>query len=82
MFGAKIWTFNYYYFLLQDKTFGLKNKKGAKQQKFIKTVVHQVKSGPTGLKVSTRGSLLVEQANCIKLILGLQTHLPYICADY
>ena len=40
-------------FFLQDKTFGLKNKKGAKQQKFIKTVVHQVKSGPTGLKVST-----------------------------
>uniref|UniRef100_A0A8C5QYU0 Zinc finger CCCH domain-containing protein 15 n=1 Tax=Leptobrachium leishanense TaxID=445787 RepID=A0A8C5QYU0_9ANUR len=28
-----------------DKTFGLKNKKGAKQQKFIKNVTHQVKSG-------------------------------------
>jgi len=36
--------------IIEDKTFGLKNKKGAKQQKFIKTVVHQVKSGPTGLK--------------------------------
>ncbi|KAF5882095.1 zinc finger CCCH domain-containing protein 15, partial [Clarias magur] len=28
-----------------DKTFGLKNKKGAKQQKFIKAVTHQVKYG-------------------------------------
>ncbi|XP_009466293.1 PREDICTED: zinc finger CCCH domain-containing protein 15 [Nipponia nippon] len=28
-----------------DKTFGLKNKKGAKQQKFIKAVTHQVKFG-------------------------------------
>lgn len=30
---------------LQDKTFGLKNKKGAKQQTFIKSVQHQVKYG-------------------------------------
>jgi response regulator RpfG family c-di-GMP phosphodiesterase len=30
---------------LQDKTFGLKNKKGAKQQRFIQQVQHQVKSG-------------------------------------
>lgn len=30
---------------LQDKTFGLKNKKGAKQQKFIKNVTQQVKYG-------------------------------------
>jgi len=29
----------------QDKTFGLKNKKGAKQQKFIKAVTQQVKCG-------------------------------------
>nr|XP_013815951.1 PREDICTED: zinc finger CCCH domain-containing protein 15 [Apteryx mantelli mantelli] len=29
----------------RDKTFGLKNKKGAKQQKFIKAVTHQVKFG-------------------------------------
>lgn len=29
----------------QDKTFGLKNKKGAKQQKFIQQVEKQVKSG-------------------------------------
>lgn len=32
-------------FFLQDKTFGLKNKKGAKQQKFIKNVTQQVKYG-------------------------------------
>lgn len=30
---------------VQDKTFGLKNKKGAKQQKFIKNVTQQVKYG-------------------------------------
>lgn len=30
---------------LQDKTFGLKNKKGAKQQRFIQQVEKQVKSG-------------------------------------
>ncbi|XP_075036020.1 zinc finger CCCH domain-containing protein 15 [Mixophyes fleayi] len=28
--------------IIEDKTFGLKNKKGAKQQKFIKNVTHQV----------------------------------------
>ncbi|XP_061913950.1 zinc finger CCCH domain-containing protein 15 [Entelurus aequoreus] len=31
--------------IIEDKTFGLKNKKGAKQQKFIKNVTQQVKSG-------------------------------------
>lgn len=30
---------------LQDKTFGLKNKKGKKQQVFIKQVTQQVKYG-------------------------------------
>ncbi|KFD47334.1 hypothetical protein M513_11792 [Trichuris suis] len=30
--------------IIEDKTFGLKNKKGAKQQKFIKMVTHQVKN--------------------------------------
>lgn len=33
------------YIFFQDKTFGLKNKKGAKQQKFIKAVTQQVKYG-------------------------------------
>lgn len=38
---------NYHFFLIlwQDKTFGIKNKKGAKQQKFIQQVEKQVKSG-------------------------------------
>ncbi|XP_038645143.1 zinc finger CCCH domain-containing protein 15 [Scyliorhinus canicula] len=36
--------------VIEDKTFGLKNKKGAKQQKFIKTVTHQVKHGQPGGK--------------------------------
>ncbi|XP_042192455.1 zinc finger CCCH domain-containing protein 15 [Callorhinchus milii] len=36
--------------IIEDKTFGLKNKKGAKQQKFIKTVTNQVKYGQTGAK--------------------------------
>lgn len=31
--------------IIEDKTFGLKNKKGTKQQKFIKTVTQQVKQG-------------------------------------
>ncbi|KAG0712037.1 Zinc finger CCCH domain-containing protein 15 [Chionoecetes opilio] len=31
--------------IVEDKTFGLKNKKGAKQQKFIQQVQHQVKYG-------------------------------------
>merc|ERR1712117_512117 len=31
--------------VIEDKTFGLKNKKGSKQQKFIAQVEKQVKSG-------------------------------------
>ncbi|XP_023183823.1 zinc finger CCCH domain-containing protein 15 [Xiphophorus maculatus] len=31
--------------IIEDKTFGLKNKKGAKQQKYIKNVTQQVKYG-------------------------------------
>ena len=31
--------------VLEDKTFGMKNKKGTKQQKFIQQVNKQVKSG-------------------------------------
>lgn len=37
--------FIYLFICLQDKTFGLKNKKGAKNQKFIQQVQHQVKTG-------------------------------------
>ena len=40
--------------MLQDKTFGLKNKKGAKQQKFVKQIEQQVKNSgdPRNRKVS------------------------------
>lgn len=38
-------TSDLYFCSFQDKTFGLKNKKGAKQQKFIKNVTQQVKHG-------------------------------------
>ena len=34
-----------YYLLFQDKTFGLKNKKGGKNQKYIAQVQKQVTSG-------------------------------------
>lgn len=37
--------------VIEDKTFGLKNKKGAKQQKFIKTVTHQVKNAGQKVKL-------------------------------
>ncbi|KAG9473433.1 hypothetical protein GDO78_013560 [Eleutherodactylus coqui] len=37
--------------MLKDKTFGLKNKKGAKQQKFIKNVTQQVKCGQQNPRV-------------------------------
>ena len=37
----------------QDKTFGIKNKKGSKQQKFIQTVTQQVTvGGKTAKQVS------------------------------
>ena len=38
----------------QDKTFGLKNKKGAKQQKFVQQIKHQVATSgdPERRKVS------------------------------
>ncbi|XP_063244932.1 zinc finger CCCH domain-containing protein 15 homolog [Bacillus rossius redtenbacheri] len=36
--------------VIEDKTFGLKNKKGAKQQRFIQQVQHQVKTGGPGAK--------------------------------
>ncbi|XP_064598243.1 zinc finger CCCH domain-containing protein 15-like [Liolophura sinensis] len=39
--------------VIEDKTFGLKNKKGGKQQKFIKTVTQQVKFGNNPKKAAT-----------------------------
>lgn len=40
--------------IIEDKTFGLKNKKGAKQQRFIQQVEKQVKFGNNPKKVSYR----------------------------
>ncbi|CAH2306872.1 zinc finger CCCH domain-containing 15 [Pelobates cultripes] len=40
--------------IIEDKTFGLKNKKGAKQQKFIKNVTHQVKFGQQNPRLATQ----------------------------
>ncbi|XP_075687396.1 zinc finger CCCH domain-containing protein 15 isoform X1 [Rhinoderma darwinii] len=40
--------------IIEDKTFGLKNKKGAKQQKFIKNVTQQVKSGQQNPRLVTQ----------------------------
>lgn len=42
----------------QDKTFGLKNKKGAKQQKYIKNVTQQVKYGQQSARQVTHISVL------------------------
>ncbi|XP_069574946.1 zinc finger CCCH domain-containing protein 15 [Brachyistius frenatus] len=41
--------------IIEDKTFGLKNKKGAKQQKFIKNVTQQVKHGQPGARQAETG---------------------------
>ncbi len=35
----------FYVCVVQDKTFGIKNKKGKKQQTYIKQVTNQVKFG-------------------------------------
>ncbi|XP_019952350.1 zinc finger CCCH domain-containing protein 15 [Paralichthys olivaceus] len=47
--------------IIEDKTFGLKNKKGAKQQKFIKNVTQQVKHGQQGAK--TEGDKTTKKAD-------------------
>uniref|UniRef100_A0A8C6B5Q3 Zinc finger CCCH-type containing 15 n=1 Tax=Monodon monoceros TaxID=40151 RepID=A0A8C6B5Q3_MONMO len=46
--------------IIEDKTFGLKNKKGAKQQKFIKAVTHQVKFGQQNPRQGFPGGAVVE----------------------
>ena len=49
---------------VQDKTFGLKNKKGSKQQKFIQQVQHQVtQGGKTAKQVNSR-----ERLTCVHSI--------------
>lgn len=63
----------------QDKTFGLKNKKGAKQQKFIQQVEKQVKSGgifpakPMDDKKKDKDAKLKEQKELAMLFKPVQT---------
>jgi hypothetical protein len=65
---------------LQDKTFGLKNKKGGKQQKFIQQVEKQVKSGgkhnllqPAGSKKEEKEKKLKEQLELAALFKPVPT---------
>jgi hypothetical protein len=44
---------------MKDKTFGLKNKKGAKQQKFIQQVVKQVDNKIIGGKPVSQLNFLI-----------------------
>ncbi|CAK1544873.1 unnamed protein product [Leptosia nina] len=65
--------------VIEDKTFGLKNKKGAKQQKFIQQVEKQVKSGgihpakPMDDKKKEKDQKLKEQKELAALFKPVQT---------
>lgn len=65
--------------VIEDKTFGLKNKKGAKQQKFIQQVEKQVKSGgihpakPVEDKKKEKEMKLKEQKELAMLFKPVQT---------
>ncbi|VVC95808.1 zinc finger CCCH domain-containing protein 15 homolog [Leptidea sinapis] len=65
--------------VIEDKTFGLKNKKGAKQQKFIQQVEKQVKSGgihpakPVEDKKKDKEQKLKEQKELALLFKPVQT---------
>uniref|UniRef100_A0A1E1W3V5 Zinc finger CCCH domain-containing protein 15 n=1 Tax=Pectinophora gossypiella TaxID=13191 RepID=A0A1E1W3V5_PECGO len=65
--------------VIEDKTFGLKNKKGAKQQKFIQQVEKQVKSGgihpakPMDDKKKEKENKLKEQKELAMLFKPVQT---------
>ncbi|KAL0871655.1 hypothetical protein ABMA27_004179 [Loxostege sticticalis] len=65
--------------VIEDKTFGLKNKKGAKQQKFIQQVEKQVKSGgihpakPMEDKKKEKEQKLKEQKELAALFKPVQT---------
>ncbi|XP_022113972.2 zinc finger CCCH domain-containing protein 15 homolog [Pieris rapae] len=65
--------------VIEDKTFGLKNKKGAKQQKFIQQVEKQVKSGgihpakPMEDKKKDKEQKLKEQKELAALFKPVQT---------
>uniref|UniRef100_A0A0K8TQX0 Zinc finger CCCH domain-containing protein 15 n=1 Tax=Tabanus bromius TaxID=304241 RepID=A0A0K8TQX0_TABBR len=64
--------------IIEDKTFGLKNKKGAKQQKFISQIEKQVKSGgqhpvPPANKKDEKEKKLKEQKELALLFKPVQT---------
>ncbi|CAH0730026.1 unnamed protein product, partial [Brenthis ino] len=65
--------------VIEDKTFGLKNKKGAKQQKFIQQVEKQVKSGgihpakPVEDKKKDKEQKMKEQKELAMLFKPVQT---------
>ncbi|PZC78747.1 zinc finger CCCH domain-containing protein 15 homolog [Helicoverpa armigera] len=65
--------------VIEDKTFGLKNKKGAKQQKFIQQVEKQVKSGgihpakPMDDKKKEKEAKMKEQKELAMLFKPVQT---------
>ncbi|XP_026327949.1 zinc finger CCCH domain-containing protein 15 homolog [Hyposmocoma kahamanoa] len=65
--------------VIEDKTFGLKNKKGAKQQKFIQQVEKQVKSGgihpakPMEDKKKDKETKMKEQKELAMLFKPVQT---------
>ncbi|KAG6460647.1 zinc finger CCCH domain-containing protein 15 homolog [Manduca sexta] len=65
--------------VIEDKTFGLKNKKGAKQQKFIQQVEKQVKSGgihpakPVEDKKKEKEQKIKEQKELAMLFKPVQT---------
>lgn len=67
------------HFCFQDKTFGLKNKKGAKNQKFIAQVEKQVKSGglhplgPANPKKDEKEKKLLEAKELAALFKPVQT---------
>ena len=51
------------YFVLQDKTFGLKNKKGKRQQQLIKQVTNQVKYGGTSMQKVISSHMIFNQSD-------------------
>ncbi|KOB77172.1 Zinc finger CCCH domain-containing protein 15-like protein [Operophtera brumata] len=74
--------------VIEDKTFGLKNKKGAKQQKFIQHVEKQVKSGgihpakPVDDKKKLKEDKLKELKEMALLFKPVQTQKSVVCAFF
>lgn len=54
-----MWISDFVNYFSQDKTFGMKNKKGTKQQKYVKMVQQQVmQGGPKSAKQVNPGNYL------------------------